>query len=103
MVNADDSRDANPWHPMTNSVDLKHLGKLLEECGELVSALSRCLIQGINESEPVTGVVNKDWLENEIADVITGIELVEKRFGLMRLEGRIAKKTKHLSQWHNLA
>lgn len=43
------------------------------------------------------------WLENEIADVITGIELVEKRFGLMRLEGRIAKKTKHLSQWHNLA
>jgi len=55
MVNADDSRDANPW------------------------------------------------LENEIADVITGIELVEKRFGLMRLEGRIAKKTKHLSQWHNLA
>lgn len=103
MVNADDLRDAAPWHPITDSVDLKHLGKLLEECGELVSALSRCLIQGINESEPITGELNKDWLENEIADVITGIQLVEKRFNLIRLEGRIAKKTKHLSQWHNLA
>ena len=103
MVHENDLKDASPWHPMTNSIDIKHIGKLLEECGELVSALSRCLIQGIKESEPVTGQINEDWLENEIADVITGIQLVEKRFNLIRLEGRIDKKTKHLSQWHNMA
>jgi hypothetical protein len=95
--------DYHPWHPMNDPIDLKHLGKLLEECGELISALSRCLIQGINESEPVTAELNKDWLENEIADVIANIQLVEKRFGLIRLEGRIENKTKRLSAWHDMA
>lgn len=92
MVDADKLRDASPWHPMSNAVDIKHIGKLLEELGELVSACSRCLIQGVNEAEPVTGKLNKDWLEDEIADVICGIQLVEKRFSLMRLEGRLDKK-----------
>lgn len=52
-------KDHSPWHPMTDSVDLKHLGKLMEELGECQAAIARCIIQGIDSAEPVTGKINK--------------------------------------------
>ena len=55
MADADKLRDANPWHPITDKVDLKYLGKLGEELNECGSAVSRCIIQGVDEREPVTG------------------------------------------------
>lgn len=102
MSNADHLRDPNPWHPITDAVDLKHLGKLAEECGELVAAVSRCIIQGVDEAEPVTGKVNRQWLEDEIADVLANIALVEKRFGLdsSRMADRAERKMNHLRKWH---
>lgn len=105
MSNADHLRDANPWHPITDSVDLKHLGKLGEECGELGSAISRCIIQGVDECEPVTGKPNREWLEDEIADVLANIALVERRFNLdtTRMAARAERKMAHLRQWHSLA
>lgn len=98
-------KDASPWHPMQEPVDLKHLGKLLEELGECTAAVSRCLIQGIAESEPVTGKLNRDWLQDEVADVRAGLELVTRHFGLDRshIADRTARKIVHLSQWHKLA
>jgi hypothetical protein len=60
----------NPWRPMTRPIDLKHLGKLGEESNELGAAISRCIIQGIDEREPVTGKPNRQWLAEEIADVL---------------------------------
>jgi len=72
----------NPRHPMTVPIDLKHLGKLGEELNECGSAVSRCIIQGIDESEPVTGKVNRQWLQDEIADVLANAELVIEHFGL---------------------
>lgn len=94
-----------PWHPMTNAVDVKHLGKLGEEAGELASAASRCLIQGIYEKEPETGKVNKEWLEDEIADVMANAKLCVDRFGLddVRIDKRIAEKIKNLEWWHRQA
>ena len=94
----------NPWHPMTDAVDLKHLGKLAEECGELSSAIARCVIQGIDEREPVTGKVNREWLEDEIADVLASIELVGIRFKLDddRILERTERKTAQLKQWHDV-
>lgn len=103
MANADKLRDANPWHPITDAVALKHLGKLAEECGELVAAISRCIIQGVDECEPTTGKVNRDWLEDEIADVTANIELVVEHFVLNKQPRRIARKKNHLRQWHRLA
>lgn len=66
----------NPWIPMSKPIDIKHLGKLAEELGEASSAVARCLIQGIDESEPVTGKLNRQWLEDELADVCANIQLV---------------------------
>ena len=94
----------NPWNPITKPIDLKHLGKLLEELGEATSAASRCLIQGIYEREPVTGKVNKEWLEDELADVMANVELVMDHFDLdkWRMLARLQKKKKHLAEWHGM-
>lgn len=102
MSNADNLREPNPWHPISDSVDLKHLGKLGEECNELGSAVSRCIIQGVDEAEPVTGKINREWLEDEIADVEANIALVKQRFALneQRMQARAEKKKAHLRAWH---
>lgn len=96
---------SQPWHPMTNAVDKKHIGKALEECGELTAALSRCLIQGIYECEPVTGKKNIRWLEEEIADVFANLHLVSQRFNLDSefIGERILVKMRKLREWHSMA
>ncbi len=98
-------KDASPWHPMTDTVALKHLGKLAEELGEATAAVSRCVIQGIDEKEPETGVVNRVWLENELSDVMANIQLVTDHFGLdiPRMVRRSERKKTHLQGWHKLA
>lgn len=76
------SKQMSPWVPMTSAADKKVIGKLLEELGEAVSAASRCLIQGIDECEPVTGKSNREWLEEELADVRGLTWLAIAHFGL---------------------
>jgi NTP pyrophosphatase (non-canonical NTP hydrolase) len=90
---------------MTDAVSVKHLGKLGEETGELCAAISRCIIQGIDEREPVTGKLNREWLEDEIADVLAGIELNMMHFKLdgSRVNKRMLRKMQHLQQWHKMA
>ncbi len=94
----------NPWHPMTEPIDLMHLGKLGEELNEVGSAVSRCIIQGIDECEPVTRKSNREWLEDELADVLANIELVTQHFGLNRdrMRARSDRKITHLRGWHSM-
>lgn len=105
MVDISKLKDPSPWHPMKDPVDLKHLGKLAEEVNELGSAIARCIIQGIDEVEPVTLKSNRQWLEDEIADVLAGIELATQRFNLnwMSIDTRKERKMAHLAAWHKLA
>lgn len=93
-----------PWNPTTNVRDLKVLGKLGEECGELSSCISRCIIQGFYESEPVTNKENREWLEDEIADVLANIELAIEYFQLdkERIKRRSIDKKKHLLEWQEM-
>lgn len=94
--------DPNPWTPISDPIDLKHLGKFSEELSECGSAVARCVIQGIDEREPSTGEPNRDWLTKEIADVLCNAELVVERFGLNRdfIAERVAFKREHLQRWH---
>jgi len=91
-----------PWYPMTSQIDLKHIGKLGEECGELSSAISRCIIQGIDEKDPGTGKPNRLWLQEEIADVLANIQLVRRHFDLNdnEIHERIIRKVDGLMRWH---
>lgn len=94
----------NPWQPMQRPIDLKHLGKLNEELAEAAAAVSRCIIQGIDECEPVTGKPNRLWLEEELADVRANIELVALHFKLdhQGIQSRAARKRALLRQWHEM-
>lgn len=61
--------DINPWFPEQDVVAHQALGKLLEEIGELGKIAARCLIQGVSEHDPVSGLANRDELLKELADV----------------------------------
>ena len=102
--NAAQSWALNPWRPMTDALAVKHLGKLGEEANELGSAISRCIIQGVDECEPVTRKPNRQWLQDEIADVLANAELVMEHFGLDRdaIAERRLRKMKHLRGWHSM-
>lgn len=94
-----------PWRPETDSQNLRVMGKCLEELGELTAALSRCIIQGIHEREPVTLKPNIEWLEEEIADVQVNLSLLIERFNLdtSRMTDRMCEKKPKLQRWQNEA
>lgn len=89
---------------MSRPIDLKHLGKLAEELAEAGSAVARCIIQGIDAKEPVTGKQNRTWLEDEISDVQANIDLVIEHFGLNRAQmaARVERKKNHCRAWHSM-
>ncbi|MFN7882631.1 MAG: hypothetical protein ACK5PF_06415 [bacterium] len=95
------NKKPSPWNPETDPARLKVLGKLSEELGELSSAVARCTIQGIDEAQPVTGKPNREWITEEIADVIACITLVRTDFNLdMDLIGtRAEAKLAYLRDW----
>ena len=94
----------NPWMPMSDPLDIKHMGKLGEELGEASSAVARCLIQGIAGEEPVSRKINKVWLEDELADVRANSDLVAAHFNLdeVRMAERTERKKAHLRAWHQM-
>lgn len=94
----------NPWVPMANPKDLKVIGKLGEELGECGAAVSRCIIQGIDGREPVTGKVNRMWLTEEIADVLANSFITIDHFELNEhaISERVQRKRKLLSEWHGM-
>lgn len=94
----------NPWRPMTSPIDLAHMGKLNEELNEAGAASARCMIQGIDECEPVTGKPNRKWLEDELADVVANVELTIEHFGLDQdaMRARADRKKAHLLGWHSM-
>lgn len=94
----------SPWQPEQDKVRLAALGKLGEELAECMAIVSRCIIQGIDEREPVTGALNRTELEKEIADVAAGLKVVTDLFDLNRdgMHDRAVRKEKHLLAWRRL-
>lgn len=80
------STQPSMWEPITNQADLAILGKLGEELCEGGAAIFRCIIQGVDEKEPTTGKVNREWLRDELADIEAMIEHAKIRFNIDRYE-----------------
>lgn len=99
-----EERLASPWQPITNPRQIKIIGKCIEELNEMSSALARVLIQGIDEVEPVTGKPNRQWLEEEYADMMVTTAFVFEEFGLSydHIANRALKKTEYLTPWIDL-
>lgn len=94
----------SPWMPDTDRLNLAVLGKMAEECCEAGNAAARCIIQGIDESEPVTGKPNRQMLEDEIADVLAVTLMASSHFGLdyPRILERADKKRQGFQRWHKM-
>jgi hypothetical protein len=93
--------EPQPWIPMGDPVDIKVIGKLLEELGESVSASARALIQGIDGADPSTGAVNRQRVQDELADVGATTNQVVERFRLDRdaMTERANRKFNFLTRW----
>lgn len=93
----------SPWQPETSQHKLAVLGKLAEEGTEVATAAVRCIIQGIDEREPVTGKLNREWLEDEIADVLAQIERATHELDLdsERILHRANTKYTYTRKWQD--
>ncbi len=93
------------WHPISDPVDLKHLGKLGEELCEAGASVCRAIIQGMDGINPHGGQINREWLEDELADVMANVQLVIGRFNLnvVRMNDRGMMKMDRLEEWHKMA
>lgn len=92
----------NPWQPENGPLNLAILGKAVEELGEGIAMLGRCIIQGIGESHPVTKEPNAVALAKEFTDITVMIQKVNERFGLSILPQRAADKAKQMHDWYEM-
>lgn len=89
------------WTPTTDLMTLRRTGKSLEELGELVAVVARCIIQGIDEIDPGSGKVNRVRLEDEIADVVAQCYTTINAFDLDddRIRLRVIEKQRQMAEW----
>lgn len=94
----------SPWIPERDLARLKVIGKLGEEAGELATIACRCIIQGLDEAEPVTGKPNRLALEEEIADVIANARHAIQFLGLdeVAIEDRADRKLAYIVAWRGM-
>lgn len=93
------------WVPTTELWQLRRLGKLGEELGELVAVTNRCIIQGINEVDPHSQKLNWVRLMEEMADVLAQIQCTTEAFHLSeeKIQERVIKKVAQMAEWEVLA
>jgi len=89
------------WTPTTDLMMLRRMGKLGEELGELQAVAARCIIQGIEEVDPGTGVLNRERLWKELADVQAQIGCTVLALGLPQdaMARRTAEKMRKMGEW----
>lgn len=94
----------SPWVPTTNLMELRRLGKTIEELGELVAVLGRSVCQGLDGVDPSSGNTNLHNIEREQADVLAQMELNVGAFKLNAefMGRRVAEKQRQMHEWEAL-
>ncbi|QIG70772.1 hypothetical protein EVB91_221 [Rhizobium phage RHph_I1_18] len=87
------------WTPEDRLIIHQVLGKLAEEASEAANIAIRCMIQGLDEVEPVTRVSNIEALTKEISDVTATIRWLEEVTGIKPRETRIENKLAGYREW----
>lgn len=78
------------------------LGKLIEECNELAARAARCVIHGLDETDPDTGRLNADELTREVANVLACLDIAEQELILSIPRPRVLGKLNSFRFWHQL-
>jgi hypothetical protein len=90
------------WFPEQDRHRLAVLGKLVEELNECSARAARCIIHGIDEIDPDTGLTNRAELEREIADVDACLMQARQRLGILGDIDRVMNKNAGFNRWHGL-
>lgn len=90
------------WKPEPDVLTHQALGKLVEELGELTQIATRCLIQGFNSSEPVTGMPNRQQLQKEMSDVRAALEWASEITGVAEDTDRVMSKLDGFRRWQRM-
>lgn len=92
------------WTPTTDLMMLRRMGKLLEELAELSNVAARCIIQGVDETDPGSGKVNRQRLVEEIADVYAQLDVTVNMLDLpgFIIESRVNNKTGQMREWEDM-
>lgn len=90
------------WLPERGLVTHQALGKLAEELGEAAQIAARCIIQGLDASDPKTGTPNREALAKELADIHAASFFLAEVAGLRIDAGRVASKQAGFHQWADM-
>lgn len=91
--------DINPWMPEPHPVLHQALGKLAEEAAELAKIAARCVIQGLDETNPGTGEWNRRELCNELSDVFAVLQWLKTLVDVDVYDDRIEAKVDGFLRW----
>jgi hypothetical protein len=87
------------WLPEPDLIRHQALGKACEEASELAKILARCLIQGLDESDPGTGKRNREALFEEIADLDAAVQWLRETINDEYEESRGDRKLNGFRNW----
>ncbi|MDK4703859.1 hypothetical protein PH562_16530 [Rhizobium sp. CNPSo 4062] len=90
------------WKPEPDVLIHQALGKACEEASELATILARCLIQGLDQSEPVSGKPNRQALFEEIADLDAAVQWLRELIGDDYDESRADRKLNGFHRWQRM-
>lgn len=90
------------WKPEPDVLIHQALGKACEEANELAGILARCLIQGLDQSEPVSGKPNRQALFEEIADLDAAVQWLRELAGDDYDEERADRKLNGFRRWQRM-
>jgi NTP pyrophosphatase (non-canonical NTP hydrolase) len=91
----------SPWVQEPDPMKIRRLGKTVEELGELIAVLGRCIIQGVDAADPVTGEPNISKLQKETADALTqlGRNVNALKLDAQFIHDRIVEKDMQMDEW----
>jgi hypothetical protein len=90
------------WKPEPDVIIHQALGKACEEASELANILARCLIQGLDQSEPVSGKPNRQALFEEIADLDAAVQWLRELVNDEYDGNRADRKLNGFRRWQRM-
>ncbi|MQW67674.1 hypothetical protein GHK50_23700 [Sinorhizobium medicae] len=90
------------WKPEPDVLIHQALGKACEEATELANILARCLIQGLDECDPVSGKPNREALSDGIADLDAAVQWLRELTGDDYDDERADRKLNGFRRWQRM-